>query len=170
MSDPRENRIRLKFILNGAEVERETATSTLLTDLLRDEFDLAGVKYSCGRAVCGACTILIDGQPVASCAKFAFEVDGANVTTIEGMAEPDGTLDPVQEAFAKCSALQCGYCTPGMILLTRALLETDPDPDDATIVKWISSNVCRCTGYQMIVEAVHEAARLTRAGTSGAAP
>ena len=170
MSDVQSDRVRLLFKLNGASVERETATSTLLVDLLRDECNLPGVKYSCGRAVCGACTVLIDGQPAASCAKFAFEVDGTNVTTIEGLAQPDGSLDPVQEAFAKCSALQCGYCTPGMILLTRALLETEPDPDDATIIKWISSNICRCTGYQMIIEAVHEAARLTRATKNGAAP
>ena len=108
---------------------------------------------------------LINGLPTASCATFAFEVDGSDVRTIEGLTTGQGAPDPVQAAFANLNAFQCGYCTPGMIMLTRALLDHDPDPDDDTIVSWISSNICRCTGYKMIIEAVREAARLERAAS-----
>lgn len=157
----------LAFTLNGAEVVRRIPTSRVLVDLLRDDLGLKGTRLACGRTVCGACTVLVDGVPRAACSTFAFEVEGAEVLTIEGLEEADGTLDPVQRAFSEMSAFQCGYCTSGMILLTRALLDAHPDPDRATITEWISSNICRCTGYGLILEAVVRAARL-RAGRSRA--
>jgi carbon-monoxide dehydrogenase small subunit len=147
--------LRVGFRLNGEEVAREAPTSAVLAELLRDEFKCDGVKLACSRAVCGACTVLLDAIPVASCATFAFRADGAEVTTIEGVAEDD----PVRRAFAEHSAFQCGYCTPGMILLAKALLASNPRPTREEIVAWMSSGLCRCTGYQMIVEAVEIAAR-----------
>ena len=117
----------------------------------------------------GACTVLVDGVPRASCAVFAFEVEGSTVRTVEGLAPDrspgqaeDGDLNPVQAAFADNSAFQCGFCTAGMILLTEAMLAREPDPDEATIRDWISSNICRCTGYSLILEAVRDAARRKR--------
>jgi carbon-monoxide dehydrogenase small subunit len=147
--------LRLTLRLNGAEVAREIPTSAVLAELLRDDLGCDGVKLACSRAVCGACTVLLDGTPVASCATFAFRAEGAEVTTIEGVAEDD----PVRRAFAEHSAFQCGYCTPGMILLARALLARSPHPTQEEIVAWMSSGLCRCTGYQMIIEAVEIAAR-----------
>jgi carbon-monoxide dehydrogenase small subunit len=147
--------LRLTFRLNGAAVSLEVPTSAVLAELLREEFGCLGVKLACSRAVCGACTVLLDGAPVASCATFAFRAEGAEVTTIEGVPEDD----PVRRAFAEHSAFQCGYCTPGMILLAKALLARNPQPTREEIVAWMSSGLCRCTGYQMIVEAVEIAAR-----------
>ncbi|MDW8397911.1 MAG: (2Fe-2S)-binding protein [Acetobacteraceae bacterium] len=147
--------LTLCFRLNGAEVTREIPTSAVLAELLREEFGCTGVKLACSRAVCGACTVLLDGVPVAACATFAFRAEGAEVTTIEGVAEED----PVRRAFAEHSAFQCGYCTPGMILLAKALLARNPAPTREEIAAWMSSGLCRCTGYQMILEAVEIAAR-----------
>lgn len=157
-----ENIMPLGFTLNGERQELEVPTNITVSALLRDQLELTGGNVSCERAVCGACTVLVDGRPTAACATFAFELDGADVRTIEGLEAADGSLDPVQEAFADLSAFQCGYCTPGMIMLARALLDRDPDPSDATITRWISSNICRCTGYAMIVEAVKDAAHRQR--------
>ena len=151
----------LAFTLNGAPVAATTTTVATLADLLRERRDGRGTKLSCERAVCGACTVLIDGVPRASCAVFAFEVEGSAVRTVDGLAV-DGNLSPVQAAFADNSAFQCGFCTAGMILLTEALLARDPDPDEAAIRDWISSNICRCTGYSLILEAVRDAARRMR--------
>lgn len=149
--------IDLTFTLNGREVTCATTTNRTLADLLRDDLNLKGTRIACGRTVCGACSVLIDGFPRAACSTFAFEASDRNVTTIEGVEAPDGTLDPVQAAFAAKSAFQCGYCTGGMILLAKALLAENPRPDRATIRDWISSNICRCTGYQLIIEAVEDA-------------
>jgi len=159
--------LKLAFTLDGRPVEIETATSTSLADLLRESFGRTGTKISCSRAVCGACTVLVDGRPTASCATFAFEVEGAVVRTVEGLAQGE-TLDPVQAAFADLSAFQCGYCTSGMIMLATALLDSQPDPSRETIVEWISSNICRCTGYTLIIEAIQEAARRRNAAGGGA--
>ncbi|KAA2312411.1 (2Fe-2S)-binding protein [Pseudooceanicola sediminis] len=156
--------LRVAFTLNGRETTVETVTSRVLSDLLRDDMNLKGTRVSCGRTVCGACSVLVDGFPRAACSTFAFEVEGRDVQTIEGVEAPDGTLDPVQAAFAAKSAFQCGFCTSGMILLAKSLLATHPDPDRATIIAWISSNICRCTGYELIVEAVQDAARAMREG------
>lgn len=161
MPDRLDPRFELRFTLNGAPVDTATATSTTLADLLREGRDGRGTKLACERAVCGACTVLVDDVPRASCSVFAFEVEGRAVRTVEGLAE-DGELSPVQAAFADNSAFQCGFCTAGMILLTEALLARDPDPADATIRDWIGSNICRCTGYGLILEAVRDAARRKR--------
>lgn len=160
-------RVSLAFTLNGAPVKMDAATSRVLSDLLREDLSLTGTKPACGRSVCGACTVLVDGVPRAACSTFAFEIDGASVTTIEGLEASSGELDPVQAAFARKSAFQCGFCTPGMILLVRGLLAETPRPDRAQITEWISSNICRCTGYQMIVEAVEEAAAELAAQETG---
>lgn len=153
--------IAIALTLNGSALRVSVAPELMLADFLRDQCGLTGTKIGCDQATCGACTVLMDGVPAASCATFAWQVDGAAVTTIEGLAA-NGALDPVQEAFKAKSAFQCGYCTPGMILLAKALLAANPAPDRATIRDWLSANVCRCTGYQMIVEAVEDAARRQR--------
>jgi carbon-monoxide dehydrogenase small subunit len=154
-------RIAIDLTLNGKPLRAEVAPALLLADLVRDQCGLTGTKIGCDQATCGACTVLVNGAPVAACATFAWQADGAAVTTIEGLAA-NGVLDPVQEAFKAKSAFQCGYCTPGMIMLAKALLAANPAPDRATIRDWLSANVCRCTGYQMIVEAVEDAARRMR--------
>jgi carbon-monoxide dehydrogenase small subunit len=154
-------RIAISLTLNGRPLRMEVAPELMLADLLRDQCGLTGTKIGCDQATCGACTVLLDGAPVAACATFAWQTEGAAVTTIEGLAV-DGALDPVQQAFKANSAFQCGYCTPGMILSAKALLATNPAPDRATIRDWLSANVCRCTGYQMIIEAVEDAARRLR--------
>lgn len=150
--------IAIEFELNGEQRAESVHAHRMLIDHLREDCRLTGAKIGCSRGVCGACTVLIDGRPVASCSLFAFQVDGAKVTTIEGLAR-DGMLDPVQQAFVDHAAFQCGYCTAGMILLTKALLAQHPTPDRETIVEWLSSNVCRCTGYAQIIAAVEDAAR-----------
>ena len=161
--------IPIRFALNGKASAASVAPQRTLIDHLRDSLGLTGAKLGCSRGVCGACTVLVDGQPVASCSMFAFQVDGTAVTTIEGIAGPQG-LDPVQQAFADHAGFQCGYCTPGMVLLTHALLATHPQPDRDTIVEWLSSNVCRCTGYAQIIAAVEDAAkRLAAKKTDGTA-
>jgi aerobic-type carbon monoxide dehydrogenase small subunit (CoxS/CutS family) len=153
--------IAIALTLNGRAVRAAVPPQLMLVDFLRDERGLTGTKIGCDQATCGACTVLIDGTPAAACSTFAWQADGAAVTTIEGLAA-DGALDPVQAAFKARSAFQCGYCTPGMIVLAKSLLAADPAPDRATIRDWISANVCRCTGYQMIIEAVEDAARRMR--------
>ncbi|MFK0160784.1 (2Fe-2S)-binding protein [Streptomyces sp. NPDC090493] len=152
------------FGLNGYQQLCTVPTSRMLLDLLRDTFGCQGVRGSCERGVCGACTVLVDGVPVAACATFAFAVDGADVETVEGLAGDDGTLSPQQRAFAERGGYQCGFCTSGMLMTTTALLRHDPSPDRATIREWLSSNTCRCTGYEMIVESVERAARLLADG------
>jgi carbon-monoxide dehydrogenase small subunit len=146
--------------VNGRHEAVTVPTQTTLTDLLRDRLGLTSVKFSCSRGVCGACTVLVDGLPTASCALFAFQADGCEVQTVESL-HPQAD-HPVQRAFAEHGGFQCGYCTPGMVLTAKALLERHPDPDRATVVEWMSSNVCRCTGYEAIVEAVLAAAETMR--------
>jgi carbon-monoxide dehydrogenase small subunit len=150
--------IAVDFELNGGRRQDRVAANLLLVDYLRDHQNLKGAKIGCARGVCGSCTVLVGDKPVAACSMFAFQVDGAKVTTIEGLATGNA-LDPVQQAFVDNAAFQCGYCTSGMILLTKALLAHTPNPDRATIVEWLSSNVCRCTGYAQIIAAVEDAVR-----------
>lgn len=150
--------IAIEYDLNGRIRTETVAPHSVLVDYLRDRCDLKGAKIGCSRGVCGACTVLIDGRPVASCSVFTFQIDGAAVTTIEGLGT-DGKLDPVQLAFIDNAAFQCGYCTAGMILLTKALLAHNPTPARPEIVDWLSSNVCRCTGYAQIIAAVEDAAQ-----------
>jgi carbon-monoxide dehydrogenase small subunit len=148
--------------LNGLDVQVEVPAHETIADLLRDRLGLTGTKVSCDAQVCGTCTVLLDGRPVSGCTVLAVEADGRNVTTIEGVAAPDGTLHPIQQAFLDEAALQCGYCTPGMILASLALLRDDPSPSEAQIAEWLSGNICRCTGYVPIVRAVLAAASALR--------
>jgi carbon-monoxide dehydrogenase small subunit len=149
--------VPVDLVLNGERRHVQVPTSTILLSMLRKEFGLTGVRGSCERGVCGACTVLLDGNPVASCSLFAFDVDGSTVETIEGQQDGEN-LSPVQQAFAECGGFQCGYCTPGMIMLTTALLRAERKPDREEIRRWIGSNICRCTGYEMIMESVERAA------------
>lgn len=144
--------IRLRFSLNGRNEDVAIDTSAVLADVLRERFGLTGTKVSCDQGACGACTVVIDGRPVASCTEFAYMAAGRSVTTIEGLGSASD-LHPIQQAFLEAAALQCGFCTPGMIMLLDCLLREHPSPDEATLRSWLSSNVCRCTGYQPILDA-----------------
>lgn len=146
------------FTVNGVVRRMMVADEQTLADLLRDQLGLTGCKVGCDQAVCGACTVLVDGQPVAACSSFAFTAEGTEITTIEGLAARDA-LDPVQQAFLESGAVQCGFCTAGLVLSVHALLRREPDPDDATIAAWLEAHVCRCTGYAAILDAVRLAAR-----------
>ena len=146
--------IDVSFVLNGRPVQSRVAPETLLIDHLHLVHDKRGAKIGCSRGVCGACTVLLDGNPSASCSVFAFQVHGRDVLTIEGVGVE--APDPVQQAFSDHAAFQCGFCTPGMILLVKSMLAHDPCPDRTVIVSWLSSNVCRCTGYDQIIAAVED--------------
>jgi carbon-monoxide dehydrogenase small subunit len=152
------NNVDLAFQLNGRAVKASISPDTLLADLLRDVLGLKGTKIGCREGECGACTVLLDGRPVNSCILPALKVQGRAVVTIEGLARADGSLDPLQEAFIETGAVQCGFCTPGMILNAKALLTENPKPDEAEIRRALSGVLCRCTGYQKIVQAVQAAA------------
>jgi aerobic carbon-monoxide dehydrogenase small subunit len=146
--------------LNGTDRRIDVEDHVLLIELVRG-LGLVGTKLSCDTQVCGACTVLLDGRPVSSCTTLAIEADGRTVETIEGLAE--GTkLHPIQQAFIDRFAFQCGYCTPGMIMAAKALLDERPDPDAAAVGHWMEGNICRCTGYGTIVEAVLDAANPDR--------
>ena len=144
--------ITVKFTLNGKEVEVKVKPNTTLLDLLRRKLKITSVKRGCERGECGACTVLIDNQPVNSCLVLAPQVDGKNVVTIEGIVK-NGELHPIQEAFIETGAVQCGFCTPGIILTLKALFDSNPDPSEEDIRKAIEGNLCRCTGYTKILEA-----------------
>jgi carbon-monoxide dehydrogenase small subunit len=158
--------ITVNFVLNGRDCMVSTPPNTVLVDVLREQRGLTGTKVACDQGMCGACTVIIDDRPVAACTELAFMAEGRTVTTIEGLAKGEA-LHPVQQAFIEASALQCGFCTPGMVLLLETLLRRDPDPDEAAVRQWLSSNVCRCTGYQPIVEAALLAARNGRRTEAG---
>jgi carbon-monoxide dehydrogenase small subunit len=149
----------LRLTVNDRPVEADVEARTMLLDFLRGQLGLTGAKRSCDLQVCGACTVLVDGVPVSSCCTLAYEVNGKSVETIEGMA-CYGELHPIQDAFIRAVALQCGFCTPGMILTTKALLTENPHPTRDEIKAYLSGNLCRCTGYWNIIEAVELAARL----------
>ena len=156
----------LEMILNGKEVSVEVEPGDLLVHVLRDKLGLIGTKVSCGEGECGSCTVLVDGLTVTSCIYPALKAQGREVTTIEGLAK--GTqLHPIQQAFVDVTAPQCGYCIPGMVLSAKALLDENPHPTEEEIKKGISGNVCRCTGYYQIVEAIELAAQ-RMAGEGGA--
>ena len=148
----------LTMVLNGEETSIEIEPGDLLVDVLRDRLHLIGTKVGCGEGECGACTVIVDGLAVTSCIYPALKASGKRVTTIEGL-KTDGKLHAVQEAFIECTAAQCGYCTPGMIMSAYALLSENPDPTIEEIKMGVSGNLCRCTGYYQIVEAVQLAAR-----------
>jgi aerobic carbon-monoxide dehydrogenase small subunit len=148
----------LRVVVNGEERAAEVEPRLLLVHYLRDRLGLTGTHVGCDTTHCGACTVLVDGTPVKSCTMLAVQTDGANVTTVEGLASADG-LHPVQEGFKEEHGLQCGFCTPGMMLVSAALLEENADPSEEEIRWAISGNICRCTGYQNIVKAVQWAAQ-----------
>jgi len=144
----------IQMRINGEPCEFLVEPNTLLMNLLRNEMELTGTKYGCGTGQCGGCTVLVNGEPVLSCLTLALAVDGADILTIEGVAAPDGTLDPIQEAFLDTAAIQCGYCTPGMVLMAKDLLHKYPSPSEDQIREHIKGNLCRCTGYHRIVQAI----------------
>ncbi|MBI5447076.1 MAG: (2Fe-2S)-binding protein [Deltaproteobacteria bacterium] len=145
---------RIWFTLNGESVSAEVKANTLLVDLLRDHFHLTGTKMGCGYGECGACTVLLDGASVNSCLVLACQVAGREVLTVEGLSGGEGELHPIQKAFVAHGAVQCGVCTPGMVMSAKALLDENPRPGERDAVKGIGGNLCRCTGYKKIVEAV----------------
>ena len=161
--DHQNGTIPMELTVNGREVSLEIPPQMTLLDLLRDRLSLKGAKRSCDLQVCGACTILVDGHAVSSCTYLAYEARGADVLTIEGLADGN-TLHPMQQAFIDNGAFQCGFCTPGMILAAKSLLDETPRPSEEKVKEYMEGNICRCTGYRKILEAILDAA-----GKSGGA-
>jgi len=148
--------------VNGETLSGAAEPRVTLVDFLRDELGLTGTHVGCEHGVCGACTILLDGRSVRSCLMLAVQAEGRDLRTVEGLAPAGGALHPIQEAFSEKHGLQCGFCTPGFLMSVEELLRDDPDPSEDTIRSRLSGNICRCTGYQNIVEAVRYAAELSR--------
>ena len=148
----------ISVTVNGVQHTSEVETRLLLVEYLRDELDLTGTHLGCDTSGCGACTVLLNGSAVKSCTVFAVQADGGEISTIEGLADADGGLHPLQEGFWEMHGLQCGFCTPGMIMASVDLLKKNPNPSDEEIRKGLSGNFCRCTGYHNIVKAVQYAA------------
>ena len=158
------SRHKVRVTVNGRRRETEVEARLLLSDFLRHELDLTGTHVGCEHGVCGACTVLLDGEPVRACLILAVQADGRELETVEGLASDDGELHPLQEAFRDAHGLQCGFCTPGILMTLLPFLEENPDPDEEAIRHAISGNLCRCTGYQHIVDAVKLAAERRRGG------
>jgi carbon-monoxide dehydrogenase small subunit len=150
--------MRVEFTVNGERVELDVEPRRTLADALREDHGLTGTHLGCEHGVCGACTVLVDDEPVRACLMFAVQAQGCSVTTVEGLAAEDGTLHPLQEAFVAHHGLQCGFCTSGMLISAVHLLRQHPDPDRETIRAEMSGNICRCTGYGSIVDAIQAAA------------
>jgi carbon-monoxide dehydrogenase small subunit len=148
---------RICFTLNGNETEVEIQDHWTLLYLLREQLGLLGTKEGCGSGECGACTVVMEDVAINACLYLAAEVDGKKILTIEGLAAPDGTLHPIQQAFVEKGGIQCGYCSPGMILAAKALLDENPNPDEEEIKDAIAGNICRCTGYVQIIDAIRSA-------------
>ena len=155
---------KITVTVNGAEQSGEVEPRKLLSDFIRDDLGLTGTHVGCEHGVCGACTVLLNGDPVRSCLMFAVQADGAEIDTVEGLAPDADTLHPLQEKFQERHGLQCGFCTPGILLTARALLRENADPGETEIREWISGNLCRCTGYRNVVTAIREAAELMSEG------
>ena len=155
-------RHEIELRVNGRQLRGSAEPRTTLADFLRDELGLTGTHLGCEHGVCGACTILLDGRSVRSCLLFAVQAQGSELRTVEGLADPDGPLHPIQEAFSEHHGLQCGFCTPGFVVSVTAFLREHPQPDDRAIREALSGNLCRCTGYQNIVTAVQAAAAKLR--------
>jgi carbon-monoxide dehydrogenase small subunit len=160
----------VRLIVNGAVRDVRVPARRLLSDCLRHDLGLTGTHVGCEHGVCGACTVLVDGETARSCLMLAVSADGAEITTVEGLAGPDGTLSPVQQAFADCHGLQCGFCTPGFLITVTAGLRDNPSPTRAEAVQMVGGNLCRCTGYANIVASVLRAAELTRERAAPGAP
>ena len=145
----------VKLMINGKEYTLEVGTNETLVEVLRERLRLTGTKIGCNRGECGACTVLIDGEAVLSCLTLAIECEGKEILTIEGLEDPKtGELDPIQEAFVENFGIQCGFCTPGMVMSAKALLDRNPNPSEAEVKEGIQGNLCRCTGYTQIVESI----------------
>jgi len=155
-------RVQICVTINSKKYVREVEPRTLLVQLLREELSLTGTHIGCDTSYCGACTVLLNGKSVKSCTVFAFQADGGEVLTVEGLAV-NGHLHPVQQAFSDCHGFQCGYCTPGFLMSTLQLLEDHPHPTESDIRKGIAGNTCRCTGYQNIFKAIQAAASIASA-------
>jgi carbon-monoxide dehydrogenase small subunit len=149
----------IAFTLNGREVSAEVESHRMLLYVLRETFHLTGTKEGCGQGECGTCTVLVDGLNVNSCIYPAFEVEGKSVTTIEGLVGEGNKLHPIQQSFVDNGGIQCGFCTPGMIMSAKALLDENPNPTEEEIRKAIAGNLCRCTGYVQIVDSIRQAAK-----------
>jgi carbon-monoxide dehydrogenase small subunit len=158
--------VAVQMVVNGETRDATVEPRLTLADFLRERCHLTGTHLGCEHGVCGACTVLVDGAAVRSCLMLAVQAEGAEVTTIEGIGGPDGTLSDVQEAFREAHGLQCGFCTPGFVVSVTAFLRDHPDPTDREIREALSGNLCRCTGYQGIVNAVRLAADRSRTGAS----
>jgi carbon-monoxide dehydrogenase small subunit len=154
-------KISISVTVNGTRFERTVEPRLLLVQLIREELLLTGTHIGCDTTYCGACTVLLNGEPVKSCTVLAVQADGGEIRTVEGL-EQDGKLHPLQQAFSEHHALQCGYCTPGMLMSSLHLLQTNPDPSENEIRKGIQGNLCRCTGYKNILEAISAAAETMR--------
>lgn len=159
-------KIRLEVQVNGQPHRREVEPRLLLVEFLREQLELTGTHIGCDTTYCGACTVLLDGQAVKSCTMFAVQADGAEITTVEGL-EKNGELHPIQKAFADCYGLQCGYCTPGLMMSALQLLKHASEPSERQIQKAIAGNTCRCTGYQNVFKAIATAAERMRSATHG---
>jgi aerobic carbon-monoxide dehydrogenase small subunit len=151
-------KMEITLSVNGEEYDLYIPPNRTLLEVLREDLELTGTKESCGEGVCGSCTVLCDGLPVRSCITLAAEVEGAEITTVEGLKLENNELDPLQQAFVDRGAVQCGFCTPGVLMTARAYLNNNPQPTEASIRKAISGNICRCTGYTKIVEAIMDVA------------
>lgn len=166
MKTPSES-IAVSLTVNGRAIRKTVEARRTLADFLREDLNLTGTHLGCEHGACGACTVLIDGAPARSCLTLAAQADGAAITTVEGLADGD-TLHPIQRAFKRHHALQCGFCTPGFLTAAVALLDEIPDPTEAQVREYLSGNICRCTGYQFIVDAVLSAAKEMRDAKGGA--
>ncbi len=156
-------KMEIEFILNGKKRKIEVKPNDLLINIIREDLYLTGTKYGCGLGECGVCTVLLNGEPVLSCLTLAITVDGKEITTIEGLAQGD-ELHPLQKAFLKNGAVQCGFCTPGMILTATALLRENPDATEDEIRNYMRGNLCRCTGYVQIIKAIKECTSIKNKG------
>ncbi len=154
------------FTLNGRPVSADVRPHHNVVETLQTQFALFGARESCGQGLCGCCTVMVDGRPVSGCLHLAVFLDGTEVVTVEHLSG-SGELDPVQQAFIECGAFQCGYCTPGFVMMTKALIGQYPEPDDEQIRDYLSGNLCRCAAYPEIVNAVKMAARKIKAGSTG---
>jgi len=161
--------ITVSMTVNGKAVSKEIEPRTLLVQFLRENLGLTGTHVGCDTSQCGACVVHVDGRSMKACTMLATMAEGSEVTTIEGLAAPDGTLHPMQQAFREHHGLQCGFCTPGMVMSAVDLLKNIPDPSEKEVRDWLEGNICRCTGYHNIVKAVLDCAEKTRGQTAAAA-